>query len=790
MLSWLPQGFVMALWSARTYRRQTIRFRLGCLVAACLLPICLVASVLVVRGYEYKRSLIEQQMVQTARALSMAVDRDLGNIQSALQVLATSPYLATDNFAGFHTQAQAVVRVFSGADIILADATTQQFVNTYRRFGEPLPKRNAAAAVQHIFETGKPIIGDLFLGAVTNRPLIGVDVPVLDGDKVIYDLAMTLPADRLTAILFQQHLPPNWLGTILDSKQVIAARTVHAGELTGRQVGSDLRKRMAESADGALIFTNSEGVKVLAAFSQSATSGWSVVISMPEAKLRTEIWQWLWWSVGGILLVLLASLGLVTVMAGSIAQSIRSLMAPALALGRGEVVHHADLDLQETNAVGEALAAASDLLSRRAEERDLAERALTDRTRLLQHQYESLRALNDIGALSQVDGARQLTEALALGLHNLGLSIGIISHVEGSRYTVQHHSAPPDVELRDGQIFDLGSTYCSMTLAANDVVAISHMGKSENAGHPCYTTFGLESYIGAPIMVNGRRYGTVNFSAAEPYPRDFDEGDREFMHLLARWMGGVLERQLVHQELARSNAELEQFAYVASHDLREPLRQVSSYVTLLERRYAAVLDDDARAFIGFARDGAKRMDSLILDLLDYSRIGRHERPMVPVELAAVLAEAVGNMGVAIEDAGARVDLPSELPLLRGDYVELVRLFQNLISNAVKYRDAKRPLVVTVSVQCDGLYWLITLADNGIGIAPEHFERIFRIFQRLHGHGEYEGTGIGLASCKKIAEHHGGRIWLDSTPDQGSAFTVALPAVLSVDSIGQGVAVLI
>jgi len=774
----------MAHWWARPYRRQTIRFRLGCLVAACLLPVCVIVSVLLARAYDYKRTLIEQQMLQTARALSLAVDRDLGNIQAALQVLATSPFLASGDFAGFHGQAQAVVRMFGESDIILADASTQQVVNTFRRFGEPLPKRNAAEAVRRVFATGKPVIGDLFLGVMTNRPLIGVDVPVFSGDKVVYDLTMTLPANRLTAILAQQRLPSQWLGAILDGKQIIVARTVHSEELTGRLAGAALRQRMAQSSEGTVVSTNSEGVEVLAAFSQATISGWTVAISMPEAALRGEIWQWLCWTVSGIVFVLIASLWLVTAMAGGIARSIQSLVAPALALGCGEEVRHETLDLQETFAVGEALVKASSLLARRAEERDSAEHALTERSRLLQHQYESLRALNDIAALSQIDGGQQLTEALALGRRNLGLAIGIVSHVEGQRYTVQHHSAPPEVDLHDGQVFELGSTYCSMTLVARDVVAISDMAHSTHAGHPCYQAFGLECYIGAPILVNGRRYGTVNFSSSESYPREFDEGDREFMHLLARWMGGVLERQLVHRELARSNAELEQFAYVASHDLREPLRQVSSYVTLLERRYTAALDDDARAFIGFARDGAKRMDSLILDLLDYSRIGRHERPMLPVDLSAVLAEVVGNLSVAIDDAGARVELPSQLPMLKGDYVELVRLFQNLIANAVKYRDAERPLVIRVSVQSDGQHWLITVADNGIGIAPEHFERIFRIFQRLHGHGQYEGTGIGLASCKKIAEHHGGHIWLDSTPDQGSAFTVTLPAALSVRMSGE------
>jgi PAS domain S-box-containing protein len=235
-----------------------------------------------------------------------------------------------------------------------------------------------------------------------------------------------------------------------------------------------------------------------------------------------------------------------------------------------------------------------------------------------------------------------------------------------------------------------------------------------------------------------------------------------------------LEVAVKSRELERSNAELEQFAYVASHDLRQPLRTVSNYVSLLERRYAAKLDDDAREFIAFARDGARRMDQLIVDLLEYSRIGRKERPMVPVSLDQIVSHAVLNLQAAIEDGGATVSTADGLPMVVGSEIELTRLFQNLVGNALKYRDPLRPPVVMVEAEAGDGEWVFTVRDNGIGIAPEHFDRIFGIFQRLHGKEEYEGTGIGLAVCKKIVERHKGRIWVESTPGQGSAFRFTLP----------------
>jgi PAS domain S-box-containing protein len=235
-----------------------------------------------------------------------------------------------------------------------------------------------------------------------------------------------------------------------------------------------------------------------------------------------------------------------------------------------------------------------------------------------------------------------------------------------------------------------------------------------------------------------------------------------------------LETQQV--ELLRSNAELEQFAYVASHDLRQPLRSIASYMKLLELDFADQLGEGAKEYIDFARSGAQRMDNLILDLLEYSRIGRAKRAMAPTALAEVVAEAVENLRFALDEAGGRVGIDGALPSVAGDRAELERLFQNLIGNAVKYRAADRPPVVEIAATREGDRWVITIRDNGIGISPQHFERIFGVFQRLHGVGEYEGTGIGLAVCKKIVEHHGGSIAVESTPGQGSVFRVILPAL--------------
>ncbi len=228
---------------------------------------------------------------------------------------------------------------------------------------------------------------------------------------------------------------------------------------------------------------------------------------------------------------------------------------------------------------------------------------------------------------------------------------------------------------------------------------------------------------------------------------------------------------LYTQELRRSNAELEQFAYVASHDLQEPLRMVASFTQLLAKRYQGKLGQDADEFIGFAVDGATRMQTLINDLLAFSRVGTHARAFEPTDCNAVLQEVLTNLTISVEEARAAVthDL---LPTVPADRIQLVQLFQNLIANAIKFHSPELPRIhLTAETQGDS--WRFAVRDNGIGIAKEHQEKIFTIFQRLHQRSEYSGTGIGLAICKKIVERHGGRIWVDAELGQGSTFYFTL-----------------
>ncbi|SIR65923.1 PAS domain-containing sensor histidine kinase [Natronorubrum thiooxidans] len=288
------------------------------------------------------------------------------------------------------------------------------------------------------------------------------------------------------------------------------------------------------------------------------------------------------------------------------------------------------------------------------------------------------------------------------------------------------------------------------------------------------------SITATTTTANGTRV-TIDVVLTERQPETdtepFLEDEQQLIETLATLVAFHFERQEYIDELQAETRRLEQFAYAASHDLQEPLRMISSYLQLIERRYGNDLDADGREFLSFAVDGAERMRSMIEGLLEYSRVETQGAPLEPVDLDSVIEDVLRDLEVRIIETNAEITTAS-LPTVEGDASQLRQLFQNLLENALEYSEGVPR--VHISTERRGSKWVVSVCDDGIGIEPEETDRIFEVFQRLHSREDYDGTGIGLALCQRIVERHGGEIWVDSESGSGSTFSVTLPAVSEAD----------
>ena len=285
------------------------------------------------------------------------------------------------------------------------------------------------------------------------------------------------------------------------------------------------------------------------------------------------------------------------------------------------------------------------------------------------------------------------------------------------------------------------------------------------------------SVVLAPLIYRGELFGVLNARSLEL--NAYEDKDAEMLSRVASQITPAIANSLLYadivraqDDLARSNSDLEQFAYAASHDLQEPLRTITAYVGLVKERYGDSLDETGHEFMDFAIDGAERMQRLITDLLEYSRVGTQGRELEPVNCTRIMDSVLESLNEAISDQRAKVEC-SPLPIVNGDEAQLARLFQNLVGNALKFTGDAVPRI-QIWAELQGTDWVFSVKDNGIGIAPAYQERIFGMFSRLHSRTEYSGTGIGLALCSKIAQRHGGRIWVESEVGSGSTFRFNIP----------------
>ncbi|PSQ25918.1 histidine kinase [Halobacteriales archaeon QS_9_68_17] len=405
---------------------------------------------------------------------------------------------------------------------------------------------------------------------------------------------------------------------------------------------------------------------------------------------------------------------------------------------------------------------------------DCDDAAATEET--LRERERYIRELHAITSNAETSFDEKVRRLLQMGCERLDLDFGFLIETDEDEFEV-HEMYGTHGDFRPGLTAPLSRTYCKYVIGSDGVFALRDAMEEGYADDPAGES-GIVCYLGSEVTVGDEVFGTFCLATTSPRDEPFTDAEVTYVELMAEWVSYGLERRRAETELAetvdrleRSNDELERFAYVASHDLQEPLRMVSSYLRLLEDRYADELDGDAEEFIAFAVDGAERMRDMIQGLLEYSRVDTHGGTFEPTDCEAVVDEATANLRVAIEESDAELTVES-LPTVVADETQLVQLFQNLVGNAVEHGGDSPPRIRVAAERDDG-EWAFSVIDDGVGIDPDDAGHVFEMFNDLDGGGE-TGTGIGLAICEKIVERHDGRIWVESDPGEGATFRFTIP----------------
>ena len=705
----------------------SIRLSLALLVTACVSPWLVAGAGFITYNFYQQRAVIVNQSQVSVRALMVTFDRELTNVKTALTVLATFPPLLGNDLASAERQARELLNDDSFSNIVLVDASGQQLFNTSLPFGDALPKSNFSDQIAKVLETGQPNISNLRLGAVLRTPVISVAVPVV-GPQVSRVLLGIVRPERMQKILDAARLPSDRIAVLFDASNAIVARTHVPEKFIGLQVAPGLARAIEVSRDGWILTTTLEGISVYSMFTRSQLTKWGVAVGVPSEVITSEVWRFAWLLLSLTVVLLCMSLGLAWLMGGRIADAIGALRSAAHSLGTGQAVSVPKQVVKEVNEVGYEMVRAADALSS-------ASLALTASEKRMRGILDSA-----MDAIVTVDDLQ---------------TIVLFNPAAAAMYGCSVESA-------------IG---CPMT---RFIPERFHEQYLSYAGHRLVGGEGPRD-VGKPKLAFGLRQDGQEFPLEVTYSRVVESG----MSLRTLIIRDITTRVRVYEALERSNTDLQQFAFVASHDLKTPLRSISGFVQMLEKNYADRLDDKAIYLISRTAQAAKRLEQLTDDLLSYARISSESRPFSEIDMGEVALEVINLLDAAITQSGAVITV-GDLPRVMGDRTQLVQLLMNLIGNGMKYCTGRTP-AIHVSATCDLQQFVFSVADNGIGIEAVHYARIFEVFKRLHTQDEYPGTGIGLSVCRRVVERHGGRIWLESNLGQGSTFYFSIPLKGSAES---------
>lgn len=637
-----------------------------------------------------------------------------------MSALASSPHLADENMPAFYAQAKEVQKRAKLANIALSDASAQQLLNLRVNYGAPLPAHGSADLGHAVAQTGEPRVSDLFKGNVSGNFIVNVGVPVTRGSQPPWVLTGALSPQRLSDLLTQQQLPAEWILTILDGRGVVVARSRDEERFVGQQGPQALAERVRARREGAVETTSLEGTPVLHLLATSKNTGWAFSIGIPQAELTGALWRRLWEGATLAALFLTIGIGFAWTIGRRIANSVRSLEAPALALGRGVSVPVQRPYFKEVQQLEEAIAEAAGLI------RDAGERIAQGEERL----RNILESASD--AIISFDSSQRVVYMNSAACRILGWDWEEAVGGDVSQFLPQRHRHS---HLNLLSRFLNGKSQSTRIGGTGEVVAMRRDGSE----------FPIE--------------GAISRSAS---------GKKALCTIILR---DITEDLAARRDLLRSNENLRQFAFVASHDLKGPLRSIAGFVGILQRTCVDRLDSRALDLLDRTGNAAKKLERLTEGLLSLAQLDGATPALVPVDMQAVMADVSTLLQHSLELADASI-VTEQLPTVMGSREQLTQVMLNLVSNAIKFRSS-RPPIIRVWGSSSAMGAQISISDNGVGIPPEQQSRVFDVFTRLQREDTHEGTGIGLALCRKIVEGLGGRICVESSSDAGTTITMQL-----------------
>ena len=722
-------------------KRRPIRFWLRWLVIVCVVPAWAVVALVMALSYGRESGTLRQSTAVMARALMQTVDAEVATLQGALQALATSPLLASDDLPAFHAQAQKLQRALDIGHIVLADPSRRQLVNTVKPFGAPLPATIYSERLEQVFVTGKPAISDLFSGAVVDHRLVAVAVPVILQGTIAFNLGMGIRPEHFLKILKPQQLPSGWVVAILDSKGTIIARTHDPEQFVGRPGAPLLLRRMAEGSESVIDTETLEGTPVFAAFSRSTFSGWTVAIGVPRATVTAELRQSIWLSIAIAATVLILGALAANALSGRISRSIRGLRAPALALASGETLSIAPSDTEEVAEVGDALVAASRLLAQRTEDREKAQAAeqhavVADRTAARFRAF--LDAAPNAIVVSRADGT------ISFANQRASTAFG----------------------------------YASSDLLGQSVERL--IPERLRAGHSAH----LKGFFAPP---HARPTGT----APAPFARRKDGSEFPAEISLSRIeLEGVPKvmaviRDLTEQKRLEAYVETSRLQMISSARLSALgtmaggiAHEVNNPLAIIHALASNLADDDGGT--GQVRQDAERIvqyadriDGIVKSLLYLARDGAGD-PFTAASVADIVARALDLLAARFRQHSVTLATSPIDPGLRivCREVQISQIVSNLLQNAfdaVQGKSGDRWVRLEVAAEVGRV--VLSVVDSGDGVPPEARTRIMEPFFTTKPVGK--GTGLGLSLSRKIAEDHGGTLTLGER-DGHTCFTLSLP----------------